>query len=147
MSSSYHKKLKQRLALAFRIESKNKRANPCSNCFTRSRQCFLDKEQSARCSECVRSKRACDTNGYLVVPQTKLWSSKPVCRFFIPRRPVHPSTPPRSPSPPAIMEPDPSAWFPSFDFEMFLDQFGANPDDPLLGLDFGDGTPQPSQGS
>ena len=106
MSPIAHKKLKERIALAVRIEAADRPARSCSRCQGHSRACFLDLSLSSRCSECVRSKKACDASGYAV-------PLKQVCRFF--RGPRGP--PLRVPSDPPI------PWFPAFELDAFLESF------------------------
>ena len=155
MSSVVRNKLKQRLALARRIEESKRPAQPCSYCAKQTfPNCWLDSTQSSRCSECVRKKRACDTLGYAEVrPPTK-----PVCRFFMgPRReqPL-PTPPPEShnaiPSPSSsgseVFSEDLLPWFPNvgvddFDFDLLGPEFWG---DPGL-LDVSVGMPSAAPGS
>jgi hypothetical protein len=138
MPSVSHIKRKERIALALRIESSARPGKTCSFCVKRSRSCWLDLGLSSRCSECVRSKRHCDSEGYPepAVPIIR----KPVCRFFFgPRRR-------RLPTPPSSPRPEPS-WLPSFELEDLLDQALREDGDFWAGLDFCSGTPLASEGS
>jgi len=150
MPSVSHTKRKERLALATRIENSNRSAQTCSHCRKQSRKCLLDLAESARCSECVRSKRPCDTKGYQKVrPPPKV-----VCRFFLGPRQK------RLPTPPADPPTDPfTSWLPAFElsgpgsddwpFGLELDPNTVfAPDDPLwASLGFGGGTPPASRSS
>ncbi len=105
MPSATHKKVKERIALALRIENLNKEAEPCSRCRRNSRRCLVDLKESPRCSECVRSKRACNSSG----PKVPCPFVKRVCRFFIgPMRRKVPSNP--------VVE-SPLTWFPAFELD------------------------------
>ena len=95
MPSISYKKKKQRIALAMRIEKTGRAAQACSFCRSQSRNCFLNLREGARCSECVRSKRACDTAGYL----PKRPPLKQVYRFFFRPRPQRLPSPPPEPAP------------------------------------------------
>jgi hypothetical protein len=111
-----HRKRKERIALAIRIERSNRDAQTCSHCRAQGRRCLLDKSESLRCSECVRATIPCDTTGYKrpVVPR------KVVCRFFLGSR---------RPQPKPVPSPAPvSSWFPAFELDALLD---FNLDDPL----------------
>jgi hypothetical protein len=134
MPSVSHQKKKQRIALAVRIEKAGRAAQPCSFCRSQSRKCFLNLQEGARCSECVRSKRACDTTGYL--PERP--PLKQVCRFFFRPRPKRIPTPPPEPLP--VVDDDWLPWLP--DPSMDLD-----PSDPLWSeMGFGDVVPWGSPG-
>jgi hypothetical protein len=103
-------KKKERLALALRIEKSNKEAEPCSYCLRLSRRCLLNRSESSRCSECVRSRISCDSNSPKV-PAVR----KQVCRFFI-----GPMRRPRRETPaPLVSSPCLPAF--SLDFEAFGD--------------------------
>ncbi len=71
-------KKKERLALALYIKKLNKEADPCSYCLRLSRRCLLDRSESSRCSEYVRSRIPCNSKGPKV-PVVR----KQVCWFFI----------------------------------------------------------------
>lgn len=60
MTSEAHRKQKERLALARKIESFGLETIPRSFCVEQGRRCVMDEEKSSRCAECVRSKRSCD---------------------------------------------------------------------------------------
>lgn len=60
MSNASSKKKTERLRLARKIESCGLEMIPCSRCRKQNRKCVVDKESSARCAECVRSKCSCD---------------------------------------------------------------------------------------
>jgi hypothetical protein len=65
--SSVNKKLKEREALASRIERTGFEMFPCSSCEKGNTKCIvLDKENSSRCSECVLRGAKCDAKGILV---------------------------------------------------------------------------------
>jgi hypothetical protein len=123
MSPVAHKKKKERLALALRIERVNCEAVPCSYCRSQSRRCLISRPDSSRCSECIRSKRSCDSPGPRAPPEPR----RVVCRFF--------HGPKRPPAERAASVP-PSPWFPAFELDAFLDSVDfagvATADDPLL---------------
>ncbi len=124
MPFAAHKKVKERIALAMRIEISNKEAEPCSRCRRNSRRCLLDLKESSRCSEYIRSKRLYDSRG-LKKPPVIL---KRVCRFFIsPMR--------RKTSPPKLDVPCLLAF--ELDFAAFgdaLDSVGELPELPFFDL-------------
>ena len=102
------KKKTQRLKLAMRIEETKRRVRACGRCLSRRRSCILDPSLSSRCSECVRSKCACSSDGVIFQPRQGL-----PCRFFFgPRAKSVPVvvaslvTPPRSESPQPVMDLD-----------------------------------------
>jgi hypothetical protein len=100
MPSAKHLKVKERLALALRIENSNKEAIPCSYCRQQARRCLIDPKESSRCSECVRSKRSYDSSGLKTVSIIQ----RRVCRFFMgpmPKRTVI-ADPPHTPCFPAF---------------------------------------------
>ena len=150
MPSVAHIKRKERLALAMRIEAANRLAQTCSYCRKQSRKCLLELKESSRCSECVRSKRSCDTAGY---PELRP-PPKMVCRFFCGPRRKRVSTPVALPS----LDPL-TTWLPAFDFSLAeepvvdpssdvpaLVDFFLDPSDPFWAdLGFGGGMPQASQ--
>lgn len=122
MSSTDHKKVRERIALAVRIEKANRPAQTCSYCQQQCRKCFLDLDEGTRCSECVRAKRPCDSAGYVVVkPPAAVVPGKLVCRFFCPRRrSARLATPP--PEPVVSVSPDWLPWLP-------------DPSDPMANFD------------
>ena len=113
MPSVSYIKRKERIALALRIESSARLGIYYSFYSKQSRSCWLDLNLSSRYSECVRSKRHCDSTGYQEPPVPKI--RKPVYRFFRDPRRRPPPTPPLSP------RPEPS-WLPAFELEDLLDQ-------------------------
>jgi hypothetical protein len=106
MSPVAYKKRKEQLALALRIEKKNREAQTCSYYRTYFRCCFMDQAESRRCSEYIRSKTSCDSLGY----KTPVVPRKVVCRFF-----CSPTCPP-----PVCLSPPPTSWFPAFELDTFL---------------------------
>jgi hypothetical protein len=114
MPSLHHKKLKERIALAERIEAANQVALTCSYCRAHAYRCLLLPTESLRCSGCVRSKRRCDTRGLAPVPPAEPVPKKLVCQFFFgPRQPFSFARPP---TPPVVETP----WFPAFELDTFL---------------------------
>ena len=143
MSPVAYKKRKERLALALRIESLNREALPCSYCRSHSRRCLMNRSESLRYSECVRSKRPCDSLGYKPPPKPR----KVVCRFFhSPKRLV----------PERLVSVVPTSWFPAFELDAFLSSSSlgdpgfdlpSDPDDPFWAtLDFDGGMPPAADG-
>ncbi len=105
-----HIKKKESLALALRIKKSNKEAEPCSYCLRLSRRCLLDRSESSRCSEYVRSRISCDSRG----PKASV-VRKQVCWFFMgPMR-----RPRREAQTPVVLSPCLPAF--SLDFEAFGD--------------------------
>ena len=82
ISSIAHVKKKERIALALRIKKSSRPTQPCSFCKKQARRCLLNKSESSRCSECVRSKRSCDFGGYHEVV-----IYRPIYYFFCGLRP------------------------------------------------------------
>ena len=125
MPSVSHTKRKERLALARRIENSKQLAQPCSHCRKQQRSCWLDKIESSRCSECVRSKRACDSSSYREIPRRVLrqiegrdWKGPmPVCRFFSGPLPVRPAAVQADLSYESV-----DSWSPAFDLTLFVEQ-------------------------
>jgi len=138
MPSVSYIKRKERIALALRIESSARLGIYYSFYSKQSRSCWLDLNLSSRYSECVRSKRHCDSTGYQEPPVPKI--RKPVYRFFRGPRRRPPPTPPLSP------RPEPS-WLPAFELEDLLEQALRDDGEFWAGLDFGDGTPRVSEDS
>lgn len=66
------RKKKEQLALAVEIEDTGHEMIPCSHCIAEHRKCVLATEKASRCSECVRSKIACDA----VTPLAESWDSE-----------------------------------------------------------------------
>jgi hypothetical protein len=60
MSSDNHRKIKERLNLARKIETLGIEMTPCSKCQRQNRKCVMDSAQSSRCAECIRTKSSCD---------------------------------------------------------------------------------------
>jgi hypothetical protein len=100
MPSAKHQKVKERLALALRIENSNKEAISCSYYRQQARRCLIDPKESSRCSKYVYSKRSCNSSGLKTVSTIR----RRVCRFFIgpmPKRTVV-ADPPYTPCFPAF---------------------------------------------
>lgn len=66
-----HKKTKQRLALAERIQQEGSEMLPCSRCDKRGLQCLVS-PASRTCGECKRSNVKCDSSGHSVGEWEKL---------------------------------------------------------------------------
>jgi hypothetical protein len=107
MSPIAHKKKKERLALALRIERANHEVLSCSHYRTLSRHCLIDRLESLRYSECVRAKRPCDSPSPLVPPVPR----RVVYRFFYS---------PKRPSSTRVFSLPSTPWFPAFELDTFL---------------------------